>query len=179
MSHLGDETEDFTRKITHVGHHPGEEDDHGHHNRHDLRNKGEGGLVYGGDRLENADDETNDKTENQKRRSKKKSGFETATGQLYDQIGGHENSFKGKGIRSLRSQVKEERLFSLPLPLPLPLPAFHPKLFTSEPIINPHPSTRIKRSILKGSDIMTGGSIIIPIDMSTEATTISTTRKGM
>lgn len=56
---------------------------------------------------------------------------------------------------------------------------FYPKLFTNDPITRPHPSTSTNSKILKGSEIMTGGSIIIPIDINTEATTMSTTMKGM
>jgi hypothetical protein len=42
-----------------------------------------------------------------------------------------------------------------------------------------HPSTRRNRRILKGIDIITGGSIIIPIDIRVLATTISITKKGI
>jgi hypothetical protein len=41
------------------------------------------------------------------------------------------------------------------------------------------PSTSTNSRSLKGSDIMTGGSIIIPIERSMLATTISIIRKGM
>ena len=42
-----------------------------------------------------------------------------------------------------------------------------------------HPSTIINRSILKGRDIIPGGNIIIPIDISVLATTISIIIKGI
>jgi hypothetical protein len=42
-----------------------------------------------------------------------------------------------------------------------------------------HPSTRTNRSSLKGSETIMGGNIIIPIDIKTDATTISITRNGM
>jgi hypothetical protein len=57
--------------------------------------------------------------------------------------------------------------------------SYHPKLLTIDPITRAQPSTRMNSRILKGSEIMTGGSIIIPMDMSTEATTMSTTRNGI
>src|SRR5260221_10855167 len=41
------------------------------------------------------------------------------------------------------------------------------------------PSTITKRSILKGKEIRTGGSMSMPIDIKTEATTISMIRKGI
>jgi len=41
-----------------------------------------------------------------------------------------------------------------------------------------HPSTIINNNILKGRDIIIGGSIIIPIDINVLETTISITRKG-
>src|SRR3989339_885183 len=56
---------------------------------------------------------------------------------------------------------------------------YTPKLFRSDPQIKCQPSTRTKSISLKGKDIMTGGSIIIPMARSTEATTISMTRKGI
>src|SRR3546814_13602727 len=40
------------------------------------------------------------------------------------------------------------------------------------------PSTSTKKISLKGSEIITGGSIIMPIDMRIEATTMSMMRKG-
>ena len=40
------------------------------------------------------------------------------------------------------------------------------------------PSTMMKSKILKGSDTMTGGNCIIPIDKRTDDTTISMTRNG-
>ena len=46
-------------------------------------------------------------------------------------------------------------------------------------MIMPHPSTRTKSRILKGSEIITGGSIIMPMDMSAAETTRSMMRKGM
>jgi hypothetical protein len=42
-----------------------------------------------------------------------------------------------------------------------------------------HPSTSTKSNILKGSEIIMGGSIIIPIDINVLATIISITRNGM
>src|SRR5258708_25809812 len=41
------------------------------------------------------------------------------------------------------------------------------------------PSTMMKSSILKGREMRTGGSIIIPIDIRTEATTMSIMRNGI
>ena len=40
------------------------------------------------------------------------------------------------------------------------------------------PSTKTNSSILNGNDTITGGNIIIPIDINTDATTMSITRKG-
>ena len=45
--------------------------------------------------------------------------------------------------------------------------------------MRPQPSTRTNSRILNGSEIITGGSIIMPIDISAEATTRSITRNGM
>ena len=55
---------------------------------------------------------------------------------------------------------------------------YTPKLFTSEPTIRYQPSTSTKSSSLNGSDTMMGGSIIIPMDNRTLATTMSIIRKG-
>ena len=47
-----------------------------------------------------------------------------------------------------------------------------------EPINKFQPSTKTNNSNLNGSEIITGGSIIIPMDNKMLATTISMTRKG-
>src|SRR3954452_10830099 len=52
------------------------------------------------------------------------------------------------------------------------------KLWTSDPQIRFQPSTRMNSRILKGSEMKTGGSIIIPIDISVEDTTRSMIRNG-
>jgi hypothetical protein len=49
----------------------------------------------------------------------------------------------------------------------------------TDPIRRLHPSTSTNNSSLKGSEIITGGSIIIPIDSRTQATTISIIRNGI
>ena len=54
----------------------------------------------------------------------------------------------------------------------------YPKLFTSDPTIRFQPSTKTKSNILKGAEIITGGSCIIPIDNVIDATVRSITRKG-
>src|SRR3989304_6670457 len=54
----------------------------------------------------------------------------------------------------------------------------HWKLLTIEPMTRFHPSTSTKSSSLNGSDINIGGSIIMPIQSRTLATTMSITRKG-
>ena len=46
-------------------------------------------------------------------------------------------------------------------------------------MMSPQPSTSTNRRILNGSEIMTGGSIIMPIDISAAETTMSITRNGM
>ena len=53
-----------------------------------------------------------------------------------------------------------------------------PKLFTREPEIRYHPSTKTKNISLKGSETIIGGTIIIPIDINIEATTISIMTNG-
>ena len=45
-------------------------------------------------------------------------------------------------------------------------------------MMSPHPSTSTNSRILNGSEIITGGSIIMPIDMSAAETTMSITRNG-
>jgi hypothetical protein len=55
---------------------------------------------------------------------------------------------------------------------------FQAKLPTNEPTIKYHPSANTKSSNLNGKLIITGGTIIIPIDKSTLATTISSIKKG-
>ena len=52
------------------------------------------------------------------------------------------------------------------------------KLRTSEPATRCQPSTSTKKISLNGSEITTGGSIIMPIDISTDATTMSMMTKG-
>src|ERR1700754_5061407 len=52
------------------------------------------------------------------------------------------------------------------------------KLWTREPQIRFQPSTRMKRRILNGREMKTGGSIIMPIDISVEDTTRSMIRNG-
>lgn len=59
------------------------------------------------------------------------------------------------------------------------IPFRQPKLFTSEPTIRYQPSTSTKSISLNGIEIITGGNIIMPMLISTEAITMSTTRKGM
>ena len=56
---------------------------------------------------------------------------------------------------------------------------FYLKLFTKEPAIKYQPSTSVNNINLKGNEIITGGSIIIPIERRTLATTISMIKKGM
>ena len=51
-------------------------------------------------------------------------------------------------------------------------------LRTSERVTRFQPSTRTNSRILNGSEMKTGGSIIIPIDISVELTTRSITRNG-
>ena len=46
-------------------------------------------------------------------------------------------------------------------------------------MIRPQPSTRTNSRILNGREIITGGSIIMPIDISAAETTMSITRNGM
>ena len=53
------------------------------------------------------------------------------------------------------------------------------KLFIIDPTTRYHPSTSTNSIILNGSDIMMGGSIIMPMDISTDAITMSSTRNGM
>src|SRR5688572_20598814 len=53
------------------------------------------------------------------------------------------------------------------------------KLLSRERTMRPHPSTMTKRRSLNGRETNTGGSIIIPMDMSELETTMSITRKGM
>src|SRR5260370_13376075 len=53
------------------------------------------------------------------------------------------------------------------------------KLCASEPISNCHPSTSTNSISLNGSEIVAGETIIIPIDISTLATTMSMIRNGM
>ncbi len=48
----------------------------------------------------------------------------------------------------------------------------------SEPATRLQPSTSTKKISLNGSDIITGGSIIMPMDISTEATTRSMIKNG-
>src|SRR5664279_535643 len=50
--------------------------------------------------------------------------------------------------------------------------------FTREPMIKYQPSTSTNSSTLKGREIVTGGSIIMPMLSRMLATTMSTTRKG-
>src|SRR6478752_8829368 len=52
------------------------------------------------------------------------------------------------------------------------------KLWTRDPQIRFQPSTRMNRRILNGREMKTGGSIIMPIDMSVLETTRSMIRKG-
>ena len=54
-----------------------------------------------------------------------------------------------------------------------------PKLATSEPMSRFQPSTSTNSMSLNGSEISTGDSIIMPIDISTLATTMSMIRNGM
>ena len=46
-------------------------------------------------------------------------------------------------------------------------------------MIRSHPSATTKSRILNGIDIVVGGSIIIPIDIRVDATTISMIRNGI
>jgi hypothetical protein len=53
------------------------------------------------------------------------------------------------------------------------------KTFIKEPTTRLQPSTSTKRRSLNGMEMMTGGSIIIPMDMRIDATIMSITRKGI
>ena len=53
------------------------------------------------------------------------------------------------------------------------------KLCTSEPMSRFQPSASTNSMILNGSEMTAGDTIIIPIDISTLATTMSMMRKGM
>jgi hypothetical protein len=55
----------------------------------------------------------------------------------------------------------------------------HEKLAIKDFTSRYHPSTMTNKSNLKGSDIMTGGSINIPMDISTLAITRSIIIKGI
>ncbi len=55
----------------------------------------------------------------------------------------------------------------------------HLKLLISCSVRRPHPFTRTNRISLNGVEIITGGSMIIPIDISVEATTMSMMMNGM
>lgn len=57
-------------------------------------------------------------------------------------------------------------------------PSDHLKLNISDRTNKCHPSTITNSSTLNGIDIITGGSIIMPIDISVEATIISITMNG-
>ena len=61
---------------------------------------------------------------------------------------------------------------------PRPYRRYYPKLSTMTPIISCHPSTSTNNKTLNGSDIIAGGSIIIPIAIKVLATTISMTING-
>ena len=54
-----------------------------------------------------------------------------------------------------------------------------PKLEARVPMIITQPSTRTNSIILKGNDMISGDSIIIPMDISTLATTMSMMRNGI
>jgi hypothetical protein len=63
--------------------------------------------------------------------------------------------------------------------IPLDYPVGNvPKLSSSICTTNRQPSTSTNNRSLKGTEIIAGGSIIIPIDAVTEAMTISRMRKG-
>jgi hypothetical protein len=52
------------------------------------------------------------------------------------------------------------------------------KLFTNDPTIKYQPSVSTNIINLNGNDTITGGSIIMPMESSTLATTISIIKKG-
>lgn len=70
-------------------------------------------------------------------------------------------------------------MVSAPTFVPLFLRDRRQKLSNSDLTTKCQPSTRINSNILNGKDIMTGGNIIMPMDINTLATTISMTRNGM
>ena len=55
----------------------------------------------------------------------------------------------------------------------------HWKVLTSEPMSRFQPSIRMNSKILNGREIMTGGSIIMPMASRMEATTMSRIKNGM
>ncbi len=67
---------------------------------------------------------------------------------------------------------------SVHINLPIPDSEHYPKLLTSEPTSRFHPSAKTNSINLNGNDIMIGGSIIIPIESKTLATTMSMIRNG-
>ena len=54
----------------------------------------------------------------------------------------------------------------------------YPKLFINDPTTRYHPSARTNNMSLKGTEIMIGGNIIIPMESNMLATTMSSIRKG-
>ena len=58
-------------------------------------------------------------------------------------------------------------------------PRLYTKLFTIDPTTRYHPSAKTNRISLNGSEMTIGGNSIMPIDIRTLATTISTIKNGM
>src|SRR5262249_46388542 len=94
-----------------------------------------------------------DRLENTDEQTDRHSGGEQRTGE------------QDRGLEGLRTD-RDHHVFG------------HPKLLTRLPTTSSQPSTRTKSRSLNGSEITTGGSIIMPMAMRTLATTMSSTRNG-
>src|SRR5581483_4896856 len=77
----------------------------------------------------------------------------------------------GADDHGLNGDLDDAGVHSRPLP--------QAKLLSRERTMSPQPSTITNSRILNGRETSTGGSIIIPMDMSELETTMSMTRKGM
>jgi hypothetical protein len=129
-------------------HHPGEEEEQRQSHAQHLGNKHQGHFIDLGGGLEHADQHAGNKTHRKHGGGKKDGRFNG----LHKKSG---DKFWGHGRLLLQA-----------------------KLLTNDPTIRCHPSASTKIISLKGRDTIIGGSIIIPMDKRTLATTMSIIKNG-
>src|SRR5262249_31707219 len=151
---------------------PGEEDGDDDHDD-DLGDDGDGLVLDGGDRLQDADDEAHEDARREDRGGDLEGDDQGVLDHLDGRgVEGHRDSGQAsQGMTRWRASLAWLRRAVAASGAA----EGWAKLRIRLPTMSCQPSTRTKRRSLKGSEIMTGGSIIMLIEMRMELMTMSMT----